>query len=61
MTMSQSNIGLPDGDLSDSGKLGQKGDFDRRQKKKWVYGILKILFFFFRCVMLDFLAFFNHH
>lgn len=32
---------MMDGELSDSmslsGKLGQKGDFDRRQKKKWVY------------------------
>ncbi|XP_030748927.1 liprin-alpha-1 isoform X6 [Sitophilus oryzae] len=39
LNLSQSSIGLPDGDLSDSmsisGKLGQKsGDFDRRQKKK---------------------------
>ncbi|XP_008199488.1 liprin-alpha-1 isoform X10 [Tribolium castaneum] len=40
LNLSQSSIGMPDGDLSDSmsvsGKLGQKGDFDRRQKKKWV-------------------------
>ncbi|EEZ99137.2 Liprin-alpha-1-like Protein [Tribolium castaneum] len=38
LNLSQSSIGMPDGDLSDSmsvsGKLGQKGDFDRRQKKK---------------------------
>lgn len=38
LNLSQSSIGLPDGDLSDtmsiSGKMGQKGDFDRRQKKK---------------------------
>nr|CAH7764183.1 unnamed protein product [Callosobruchus chinensis] len=39
LTLSQSSIGgLPDGELSDSmsisGKMGQKGDFDRRQKKK---------------------------
>ncbi|XP_063909107.1 liprin-alpha-1 isoform X9 [Zophobas morio] len=40
LNLSQTSIGMPDGDLSDSisvsGKLGQKGDFDRRQKKKWV-------------------------
>lgn len=40
-------MGLPDGDISDSisvsGKLGQKGDFDRRQKKKWVYAIFFIV------------------
>ncbi|KAJ8935918.1 hypothetical protein NQ314_012586 [Rhamnusium bicolor] len=40
LNLSQSSIGMPDGDLSDtmsiSGKIGQKGDFDRRQKKKWV-------------------------
>ncbi|XP_023029525.1 PTPRF interacting protein alpha isoform X4 [Leptinotarsa decemlineata] len=40
LNLSQSSIGMPDGDLSDSmsltGKMGQKGDFDRRQKKKWV-------------------------
>ncbi|XP_023310282.1 liprin-alpha-1, partial [Anoplophora glabripennis] len=40
LNQSQSSIGMPDGDLSDtmsiSGKIGQKGDFDRRQKKKWV-------------------------
>ncbi|XP_068910873.1 liprin-alpha-1 isoform X6 [Tenebrio molitor] len=38
LNLSQTSIGMPDGDLSDSmsvsGKLGQKGDFDRRQKKK---------------------------
>ncbi|RZB84908.1 liprin-alpha-1 isoform X12, partial [Asbolus verrucosus] len=38
LNLSQTSIGIPDGDLSDSmsvsGKLGQKGDFDRRQKKK---------------------------
>lgn len=38
LNLSQSSIGMSDGDLSDSmsisGKLGQKGDFDRRQKKK---------------------------
>ncbi|XP_076253068.1 PTPRF interacting protein alpha isoform X4 [Rhynchophorus ferrugineus] len=39
LNLSQSSIGVPDGDLSDSmsisGKIGQKsGDFDRRQKKK---------------------------
>ncbi|XP_015837268.1 liprin-alpha-1 isoform X5 [Tribolium castaneum] len=44
LNLSQSSIGMPDGDLSDSmsvsGKLGQKGDFDRRQKKKWVHELL---------------------
>ncbi|KAJ8910743.1 hypothetical protein NQ315_017200 [Exocentrus adspersus] len=43
LNQSQSSLGMPDGDLSDtmsiSGKIGQKGDFDRRQKKKWVYDI----------------------
>ncbi|XP_060524107.1 liprin-alpha-1 isoform X2 [Cylas formicarius] len=38
LNLSQSSIGLLDGDLSDtmsiSGKMGQKGEFDRRQKKK---------------------------
>ncbi|KAJ8961806.1 hypothetical protein NQ318_021421 [Aromia moschata] len=38
LNLSQTSIGLPDGDLSDtmsiSSKIGQKGDFDRRQKKK---------------------------
>ncbi|CAH0558725.1 unnamed protein product [Brassicogethes aeneus] len=38
LTLSQSSIGMTDGDLSDtmsiSSKMGQKGDFDRRQKKK---------------------------
>lgn len=46
LSLSQSSIALPDGELSDSmsisGKLGQKGgDFDRRQKKK----LVKILYF----------------
>lgn len=40
LNLSQTSIGLNDGDLSDSmsisSKLGQKGDFDRRQKKKCV-------------------------
>ncbi|XP_068910871.1 liprin-alpha-1 isoform X5 [Tenebrio molitor] len=44
LNLSQTSIGMPDGDLSDSmsvsGKLGQKGDFDRRQKKKWVHELL---------------------
>ncbi|XP_056635833.1 liprin-alpha-1 isoform X2 [Diorhabda carinulata] len=38
LNLSQSSIGLQDGDYSDtmsvSGKLGQKPEFDRRQKKK---------------------------
>ncbi|XP_049820280.1 liprin-alpha-1 isoform X3 [Aethina tumida] len=38
LTLSQSSIGMADGDISDtmsiSSKMGQKGDFDRRQKKK---------------------------
>ncbi|XP_017785672.1 PREDICTED: liprin-alpha-1 isoform X12 [Nicrophorus vespilloides] len=38
LSLSQASIGLADGELSDSmsisGKMGQKGDFDRRQKKK---------------------------
>lgn len=38
LNLSQSSIGMNDGELSDSmsisSKLGQKGDFDRRQKKK---------------------------
>lgn len=42
LSLNQGNqLPLMDGDMSDtmslSGKLGQKGDFDRRQKKKWVY------------------------
>lgn len=41
LTLSQSSIGMADGDISDtmsiSSKMGQKGDFDRRQKKKWVF------------------------
>lgn len=49
LNLSQTSIGMPDGDLSDSmsvsGKLGQKGDFDRRQKKKWVYDLFKLIFF----------------
>lgn len=42
LNLSQSSIGMSvDGDLSGdsitvAGKLGQKGEFDRRQKKKWV-------------------------
>lgn len=43
LNLSQTTVGLPDGDLSDtmsiSSKMGQKADFDRRQKKKWVYDI----------------------
>ncbi|XP_071051585.1 liprin-alpha-1 isoform X3 [Onthophagus taurus] len=39
LSLSQQGM-MSDGDISDSmsisGKLGQKGDFDRRQKKKWV-------------------------
>ena len=50
LNLSQTSIGMPDGDLSDSisvsGKLGQKGDFDRRQKKKWVYDHLNMSFCF---------------
>lgn len=38
LNLSQTSIGLNDGELSDSmsisSKLGQKSDFDRRQKKK---------------------------
>lgn len=41
LSLSQASIGLADGELSDSmsisgklGQMGQKGDFDRRQKKK---------------------------
>lgn len=38
LNINQSGMGLPDGDITESisisGKLGQKGDFDRRQKKK---------------------------
>ncbi|XP_018328155.1 liprin-alpha-1 isoform X2 [Agrilus planipennis] len=39
LNLSQTSIGLPDGDINESGsivanKLGQKGEFDRRQKKK---------------------------
>lgn len=38
LNINQSNMGLPDGDISDSisvsAKMGQKGEFDRRQKKK---------------------------
>lgn len=39
LSLSQSSIALPDGDLSDSmsisGKVGQKAvEFERRQKKK---------------------------
>lgn len=42
LSLNQGNqLAMMDGDLTDSmslsGKLGQKGDFDRRQKKKWVY------------------------
>ncbi|KAL3273619.1 hypothetical protein HHI36_015051 [Cryptolaemus montrouzieri] len=37
-TLSQSSVGLPDGEINDLmgmiGKLGQMADFDRRQKKK---------------------------
>lgn len=51
LNQSQSSIGMPDGDLSDtmsiSGKIGQKGDFDRRQKKKWVYDIFSLIWFTF--------------
>ncbi|KAB0804376.1 hypothetical protein PPYR_01346 [Photinus pyralis] len=40
LNINQSGMGIPDGDIVDSislsGKLGQKGEFDRRQKKKWV-------------------------
>ncbi|XP_063909099.1 liprin-alpha-1 isoform X1 [Zophobas morio] len=43
LNLSQTSIGMPDGDLSDSisvsGKLGQKGDFDRRQKKKATFSV----------------------
>lgn len=43
LNLNQTNVGLTDGDLSDSmsisSKIGQKAEFDRRQKKKWVYAI----------------------